>query len=67
MEMLPMSAGEVGEAGIATVVEQLEDLGNLGTAVVPHEALWDPASELNVGRRLLDQQLLGQLVCPLHL
>lgn len=67
MEMLPMSADEVGEAGIATVVEQLEDLGNLGTAVVHHEALWDPASELNAGRRLWDQQLLGQLVCPLHL
>ena len=62
-----MSAGEVGEAGIATVVEQLEDLGNLGTAVVHHVALWDPASELNAGRRLWDQQLLGQLVCPLHL
>ena len=62
-----MSAGEVGEAGIANVVEQLVDLGNLGTAVVPHEALWDPASELNAGRRLSDQQLLGQLVCPLHL
>ena len=62
-----MSADEVGEAGIATVVEQLEDLGNLGTTVVHHEALWDPASELNAGRRLLDQQLLGQLVCPLHL
>ena len=62
-----MSADEVGEAGIATVVEQLEDLGNPGTAVVHHEALWDPASELNAGRRLSDQQLLGQLVCPLHL
>ena len=62
-----MSADEVGEAGIENVVEQLEDLGNLGTAVVPHEALWDPALELNAGRRLSDQQLLGQLVCPLHL
>ena len=62
-----MSADEVGEAGIENVVEQLEDLGNLGTTVVHHEALWDPASELNAGRRLLDQQLLGQLVCPLHL
>ena len=62
-----MSADEVGGAGIENVVEQLEDLGNLGTTVVPHEALWDPASELNAGRRLLDQQLLGQLVCPLHL
>ena len=62
-----MSADEVGEAGIATVVEQLEDLGNLGTAVVHHEVLWDPALELNADRRLWDQQLLGQLVCPLHL
>ena len=62
-----MSADEVGEAGIENVVEQLLDLGNLGTAVVHHEALWDPASELNAGRRLWDQQLLGQLVCPLHL
>ena len=62
-----MSADEVGEAGIENVVEQLEDLGNLGTAVVHHEALWDPASELNAGRQLWDQQLLGQLVCPLHL
>ena len=62
-----MSADEVGEAGIANVVGQFEDLGNLGTTVVHHEALWDPASELNAGRRLWDQQLLGQLVCPLHL